>query len=168
MSIDDGAASARADVGGPSSLGGGLVVAWVVAWALAWVVAWVVAWALASVVVRAVARHRVVRRCASGVRRGEARAGAWAARGISPCRHEGSSPGPARAREPHRTQRSPQCSRRAPEQTMRRASAIDMSWWLWQGGAGNRLSANARLRTSSGSSSSVIVSGTDLRPETAE
>ena len=50
-----------------------------------------------------------------------------------------------------------------------REMAIEDSWWLWQGGAGSRMSANQKLRpsTSGGSGISVASGNASLRPGTA-
>ena len=40
-----------------------------------------------------------------------------------------------------------------------REMAIEDSWWLWQGGAGSRMSANAKLRPSTSSGSGISTAG---------
>jgi hypothetical protein len=51
-----------------------------------------------------------------------------------------------------------------------RETAVEESWWLWQGGAGSRVSADTRLRPSSSGSSrtSTFFASGSLRPGTAE
>lgn len=51
-----------------------------------------------------------------------------------------------------------------------RETAVDESWWLWQGGAGSRVSADTRLRPSSSGNSrtNAIFAGGSLRPGTAD